>query len=201
MENLPRYYDEARATLRDALLPSFGAGEAIGRLMVAAARGQRSARELLALRKKWAETLGETPDHQAVHALDYKSISELAKTPILSDRDLEALGLLLQKISQAQAENGLSWEFNRKLTGEWLEELAFKVRVLSGLASDHTRTQETLRALAEEMERIGKILSKTIPWEDPAREKAWEARQKAEETIDEAIKEESDKEARSNEEA
>ncbi len=130
MRSFPRYYNPARANLKDALLPSFGAGKAIGRLMVAAARGQRAARELMVLREKWAEELGDSPDHQAVNALDYKGISELAESPILSDRDLEALGVLLQRISELQAENGLAWEFNRIQTGEWLERLARKISLI-----------------------------------------------------------------------
>ncbi|MBA2848680.1 hypothetical protein G4V39_02330 [Thermosulfuriphilus ammonigenes] len=185
----PKYYNQIQATLRDALLPSFGAGEAIGRLMVAAARGQRSAHELLALREKWAETLGEAPDHQAVNALDYKGISELAENPILSDRDLEALGLLLQKISKAQAENGLSWEFNRKLTGEWLDRLSRKISLLAKLGPNPEKLKERLETLAEEVEKIGEILTRTVPWEDPARERAWQVKKETEEQVENLVEE------------
>ena len=185
----PKCYDQTQATFKDALLPSFGAGEAIGRLMMAAARGQRSARELMALREKWAEALGEAPDHQAVNALDYKGISELAENPILSDRDLEALGLLLQKISEAQAGNGLSWEFNRKLTGEWLDRLSRKISLLAKLDPDPGKVKEILETLAEEMERIGEILTRTVPWEDPAIEEAWKVRKETEEKVESVTEE------------
>ena len=180
---MPRYYCKAKATLRDALLPSFGAGEAIGRLMVAAARGQRAARELMALREKWTEELGETPDHQTVNALDYKGLSELAENPILSDRDLEALGVLPQRISELQAGNGLTWEFNRIQTGEWLERLARKINLIVEGNLEPERVKDLLQDLASEVERIGKILTQTVPWEEPRREEAWEVRKEAEERI------------------
>ncbi len=183
MRNFPKYYDPARANLKDALLPSFGAGEAIGRLMVAAARGQRAARELMALREKWTEELGEVPDHQAVNALDYKGLSELAEKPVLSDRDLEALGVLLQRISELQAGNGLAWEFNRIQTGEWLERLARKISLIAEGNLEPERVKGLLQDLASEVERIGKILTQTVPWEDPRREEAWEVRKEAEEKV------------------
>ncbi len=189
-KTMPRYYSQTKATLKDALLPSFGAGEAIGRLMVAAARGQRAARELMALRDRWAEKFDEIPDHQAIHALDYKGISELAESPILSDRDLEALGMLLQRLSQLQAENGLAWEYNRIQTGEWLERLALKINLIAEGNLEPERIKDLLEDLASEVERIGRILSQTVPWEEPRREEAWEARKRTEEKIDDLAEEE-----------
>ena len=189
-QTMPRYYSETKASLKEALLPSFGAGEAVGRLMVAAARGQRAARELMALRDRWAEELGEVPDHQAVNALDYKGISELAENPVLSDRDLEALGMILQRISQLQAENGLAWEYNRLRTGEWLEQLARKIDIIAEGNLEPERIKDLLEDLASEVERIGRILSHTTPWEEPRRREAWEARKKAEERINDLAEEE-----------
>ena len=180
---MPRYYSETKANLKNTLLPSFRAGEAVGRLMVAAARGQRAARELMALRDRWAEELGKVPDHQAVNALDYKGISELAENPILSDRDLEALGMLLQRISQLQAENGLTWEYNRLQTGEWLERLARKIDIIAEGNLEPERIKDLLEDLASEVEKVGRILSQTVPWEEPRRREAWEARKKTEERI------------------
>lgn len=204
MRNFPRYYDPARANLRDALLPSFGAGEAIGRLMVAAARGQRAARELMAFREKWTEELGEIPDHQAINALDYKGLSELAENPILSDRDLEALGVLLQKISGLQAENGLTWEFNRIETGEWLERLARKISLIAEGDLEPERIKDFLQDIASEVERIGEILTQTVPWEELKREEAWEVRKEAKERIndlaDEVLEQEKGEEEVSPEE-
>ena len=204
MRNFPRYYDPARANLRDALLPSFGAGEAIGRLMVAAARGQRAARELMAFREKWTEELGEIPDHQAINALDYKGLSELAENPILSDRDLEALGVLLQRISELQAGNGLAWEFNRIETGEWLERLARKISLIAEGDLEPERIKDFLQDIASEVERIGEILTQTVPWEELKREEAWEVRKEAKEKIndlaDEVLEQEKGEEEVSPEE-
>ncbi len=201
---MPKYYSETEANLKDALLPSFGAGEAIGRLMVAAARGQRAARELMALREKWTEELGEAPDHQAVNALDYKGISELAKSPILSDWDLEALGLLLQRISELQAGNGLIWEFDRIQTGEWLERLARKINLITEGNLEPERIKELLEDLASEVERIGDILTQTVPWEKPEREEAWKVKKEAEEKVNdlanEVLKQEEGEEGASPEE-
>ncbi|AEH45369.1 hypothetical protein Thein_1508 [Thermodesulfatator indicus DSM 15286] len=185
----PRYYNQAQANLAEALIPSFGAGEAVGRLMVAAARGQRAAREIMALREKWAEEQGEAPDHQTVNVLDYQGISGLAQNPILTDRDLEALGMLLVRISELQAGNGLAWEFNRIQTGEWLERLAFKLNLVSAAEAEPEKIKALIEDLAAEIERIGKILSQATPWEEPAREAAWEVRKRAEERVNDLMEE------------
>jgi len=191
MQHKPKYYREALAILKESLGSSFGAAQAIGRLMVNAARGKRAAKELLALREKWAKEHGEAPDHQAVHCLDYKGISELADDPILSEQDLEALGKLLERISKLQADNAFLWENNRIKTGEWLEYLAWKISALAHLKVKPEQTKDLLEELAKEMERIGKILAQTVPWEDQtsAMEEVWEAKKETQERVNKAVKE------------
>ena len=180
----PRYYHEGQAKLRDALIPSFGAAEAIGKLMVAAARGHRAAKELLALRKKWAKEQGEAPDHLEVHALDYLGIKELARGPVLNDRELEALGMLLQKVARAQADSGLAWELNRMRVGKLLETLAVKLCIVAEAEPDPVNLKKLVEELAEHIETTGRILEQTSLWEEPGTARMWKAIREALEAVD-----------------
>ncbi|BAT71298.1 hypothetical protein TST_0491 [Thermosulfidibacter takaii ABI70S6] len=129
-----------REMLHEYLIPYFGFCQAVGKLMEAAALGKLTARELVDLQKLWKEETDDDPPRVYLHAGELPKIKRLAEEPLLKERDLEALGRLLQEMA---------------------DKLASSVMLVEGSRFTAARAIEQLQ---EQLKKYAKHLDSDLPW-------------------------------------